>query len=206
MRRLLRPRLDFRPTLDQQFAELQPATFHLAQSSVQHLNLLSPLRQLETRLPERIPFHVTIRANLHDPRFHLLDFLPLLVGHRVRLRESRLCFFPTRMRFVPRVLQRAQIALHAAQSIACILGRPMRIALLGLRRCEGLRDRQDVRPPLLHRLLRCGETGVEPVNDSLLIVVRLLVVGERLGGFPQIDFALNNAVRRLFRAVITAVN
>ena len=33
-----------------------------------------------------------------------------------------------------------------------------------------------------------------------------LFVGEGLGGFAQIDFALNNTVGGFFRAVITAVN
>jgi len=65
---------------------------------------------------------------------------------------------------------------------------PLGIALFRLHGGAGLRRRQDVGATLLQRLLRLDQAPVHAVDDRLLLVVRLLLVRQRLRGFTQINF------------------
>jgi hypothetical protein len=90
----------------------------------------------------------------------------------VGLGEAGLRLFPTRVRLVARLLQRAASSFSirpadCAMSSSVALG----VALLGLGGRERLRGREHIRPPLFQRLLGFGQPGREGIDHRFLIVV-----------------------------------
>ena len=125
-----------------------------------------------------------------------------LRGRRgLRLGKARARLLPARLRLQPGRLQGGELLLHARRPVQSVLGRAAHGPLLGLGRGERLRRDHDRTAALLDPKLGLCDPRVQGFALGPKLVVLALVLGQRLAGFAQVDFALDDAVGVLLRVL-----
>ena len=201
---LLGPSLELDLALGDQLLELFSAALHLGQATVEHLDLLAALGQLEAGLREDFLLLVAVGALVGDDGLGRVDHLLLRSDAGLRLGQQGLGLGQAGQCLVVVALEIVELVLHPGEPVDGVVVRLLRVLFLGMDGGGELRGGEHLLALLFQGLLGLGEGGVELVDDGLLVVVRLRLGHDCLAGLADVDFALHDAVGRLL--VVAAVD